>query len=211
MLRETGAIEATGHKIIAMPSGNGKLTPEDVESAIQNNAHFPHMAKPRLVYISNATEFGTVYTKVELQALLAICRSNNLLLLVDGARLGAALSASKNDVSLSDLSRLCDFFWIGGTKAGALMGEAIVIANEKLSRDFSFHIKQRGALLAGVECSVFSFASFSKQTSFSRPQGTLTRWRRSLRADWLTMAISLPPRQSRTKSFRFSPTRLSTI
>lgn len=148
MLRETGAIEATGHKIIAMASGNGKLTPEDVESAIQNNAHFPHMAKPRLVYISNATELGTVYTKVELQALSAICRSNNLLLLVDGARLGAALSASKNDVSLSDLSRLCDIFWIGGTKAGALMGEAIVIANEKLSRDFSFHIKQRGALLA---------------------------------------------------------------
>ena len=147
-MRETGAIEATGHKIITMPSADGKLRPEDVRSALDSNAQFPHMAKPRLVYLSNATEFGTVYTKAELLSLSALCRENNLLLLVDGARLGAALSASKNDVSLSDLSELSDIFWIGGTKAGTLLGEAIVINNQELSRDFAFHIKQRGALLA---------------------------------------------------------------
>lgn len=147
-LRETGAIEATGHKIIAMPGENGKLRPEDVATALTQNAHFPHMAKPRMVYISNASELGTLYTKAELQALSALCREKGLLLFVDGARLGAALSADKSDLSLRDVADLSDIFWIGGTKAGALLGEAVVIANPALAEDFAFHIKQRGALLA---------------------------------------------------------------
>ncbi|MBT6273304.1 MAG: aminotransferase class V-fold PLP-dependent enzyme [Chromatiales bacterium] len=147
-MRETGAIEATGHKIITMPSADGKLTSDDVRAALQNNAHAPHMAKPRLVYISNATEFGTVYTKAEMQSLSATCKENGLLFLIDGARLGAALSADINDLSLAELAMLSDIFWIGGTKAGALVGEAIVVCNPQLKDDFSFHIKQRGALLA---------------------------------------------------------------
>ncbi len=147
-LRETGAIEATGHKIIAMLGANGKLRPEDVEQAIAENAHFPHMAKPRMVYISNASELGTLYTKAELQALSALCRAKGLLLFVDGARLGAALSADKNDMTLRDVAELSDVFWIGGTKAGALLGEAVIIPNATLAEDFAFHIKQRGALLA---------------------------------------------------------------
>lgn len=147
-LRETGAIEATGHKIIAMPGENGKLRPEDVETALADNAHFPHMAKPRMVYISNASELGTLYTKAELQALSALCRDKGLLLFVDGARLGAALSADKNDLTLRDVTELSDVFWIGGTKSGALLGEAVVIPNAALAEDFAFHIKQRGALLA---------------------------------------------------------------
>ena len=147
-LRETGAIEATGHKIIAMPGANGKLRPEDVATALTENAHFPHMAKPRMVYISNASELGTLYTKAELQALSALCREKGLLLFVDGARLGAALSADKNDLTLRDVTELSDVFWIGGTKAGALLGEAVVIPNAALAEYFAFHIKQRGALLA---------------------------------------------------------------
>ncbi|MDH5353080.1 MAG: aminotransferase class I/II-fold pyridoxal phosphate-dependent enzyme [Gammaproteobacteria bacterium] len=147
-VHETGAIEATGHKIIVMPSTEGKLTPADVQSALDNNAHFPHMAKPRLVYITNASEVGTLYSKAELTALSTICKANNLLLMVDGARLGAALSAQKNDLTLGDIAELTDIFWIGGTKAGAMLGEAIVISNPVLADDFSFHIKQRGALLA---------------------------------------------------------------
>jgi len=146
--RETGAIEAVGHKIITVPSDDGKLVPAGIENALANNAHYPHMAKPRMVYISNATEAGTVYTKAELQALADTCRANNLLLMLDGARLGVALTAAINDLSLEDIARLTDIFWIGGTKAGALLGEAIVIPNPQLADEFAFHIKQRGGLLA---------------------------------------------------------------
>lgn len=148
VLRETGAIEATGHKIITMPSADGKLTAEDIDSAVANNSHYPHMAKPRLVYISNATEAGTLYTKAELQALSKACKAHELLLLLDGARLGAAVSAPISDLTLSDVAKLTDIFWIGGTKAGTLLGEAIVIPNPSLAKDFDFHIKQRGGLLA---------------------------------------------------------------
>ena len=148
VVRETGAIEATGHKIITVESDNGKLTSDDVEEALASNAHYPHMAKPRLVYISNATEAGTVYTKAELQSLSGVCRANNLLLLLDGARLGVALTAGINDLTLNDIAELTDVFWIGGTKAGALIGEAILFPNEQLADDFRFHVKQRGGLLA---------------------------------------------------------------
>lgn len=148
VVRETGAIEATGHKIITVPPVDGKLTPQSIQQALDANAHFPHMAKPRLVYLSNSTEVGTLYSKAELAAISALCKQNNLLLLLDGARLGAALSAGKNDLSLSDIAELTDVFWMGGTKAGALFGEAIVINNPALAEDFAFHIKQKGALLA---------------------------------------------------------------
>ena len=145
---EAGSIEATGHKIISVPHQDGKLDPEDLINAIQTNTMPPHMAKPKLVYISNASETGTVYTKAELTALSDICQSKGLYLMMDGARLAAALAASKNDLTLPDITALTDMFWIGGTKAGALMGEAIVLTNPQLSKDFEFHIKQRGALLA---------------------------------------------------------------
>ena len=148
VVRETGAIEATGHKILTVPTVDGKLTVGDVEATVSSNAHFPHMAKPRLVYISNTTETGTVYTKAELAALSDACKANDLLLLLDGARLGAALSSAIGDCSLEDIAELTDIFWIGGTKAGALFGEAIVIPNPALAKDFLFHVKQRGALLA---------------------------------------------------------------
>jgi len=148
VVRETGAIEATGHKIITVPTTDGKLTPDNITSTLASNAHFPHMARPRLVYISNATEVGTVYTRAEVQALSTVCKDNNLLLMMDGARLGTALAAQKSDMSLQDVAELTDIFWIGGTKAGALIGEAIVIPNPQLAVDFTFHIKQRGALLA---------------------------------------------------------------
>ncbi|MFT5893156.1 MAG: threonine aldolase [bacterium] len=148
VVRETGAVEATGHKIITVATDDGKLTPESIEATLSSNAHFPHMTRPKLVYISNATEVGTIYTKHEVSLLSECCKSNSLLLMMDGARLGTAITAPKSDLSLSDVAKLCDIFWIGGTKAGALIGEAIVIPNEKLADDFAFHIKQRGALLA---------------------------------------------------------------
>ncbi|VVE33696.1 threonine aldolase [Pandoraea iniqua] len=146
--REAGAIEATGHKLIVVPPVDGKLTPQSIETALDSNAHFPHMAKPRLIYLSNATETGTVYTLAELRAISTLARQRGLLLFVDGARLGAALASDQNDATLADIASLADIFWIGGTKAGALIGEAIVVCHPELAVDFAFHLKQRGAMLA---------------------------------------------------------------
>lgn len=146
-VHETGAIEATGHKIIPMAGVEGKLRPADVQQAVGFHTD-EHMVKPRLVYISNATEVGSIYTKDELVALSDICRELKLLLFMDGARLGSALTSSKNDLALGDIANLVDAFYIGGTKNGALIGEALVICNDSLKEDFRFHIKQKGALLA---------------------------------------------------------------
>ncbi|KAL2787671.1 pyridoxal phosphate-dependent transferase [Aspergillus keveii] len=144
--KEAGAIEATGHKIIPVPGVRGKITPGNLETVLSQNTFFPHMAKPRLVYISNATELGTVYSRQELKELSDLCRRRDLLMLVDGARMGVALTAEVNDVALRDLVEYTDIFWIGGTKMGALFGEAIVV-RRALAEGFEFHMKQRGALM----------------------------------------------------------------
>ncbi|MEG2804954.1 aminotransferase class I/II-fold pyridoxal phosphate-dependent enzyme [Stenotrophomonas sp.] len=146
--REAGAIEATGHKLITVPAEDGKITPDNIAKALAANAHFPHMARPKLIYLSNATESGTVYTLAELRAISALARQHGLLVFMDGARLGAALASQRNDMTLADIASLVDLFWIGGTKVGALLGEAIVIANPALVPDFGFHLKQRGGMLA---------------------------------------------------------------
>lgn len=147
LVHETGAIEATGHKIISVPSKDGKLTPIDIKNVLESHTD-EHMVKPKLVYISNSTEIGTVYTKKELENLYNCCRENKLILFVDGARLGSALCADGNDLSLEYMGKFSDAFYIGGTKNGALFGEALVIINESLKEDFRFHIKQKGGLLA---------------------------------------------------------------
>lgn len=146
--RETGAVEACGHKIINAIPENGKLTPRGIKRALEENWHFPHMAKPRLVYISNATEVGTIYTKAELTAIKQVCEANGLLLFIDGARIGAALASHKSDLTFRDVLHLTDIFWIGGTKNGALLGEAIVVKDPVLAKEFEFHVKQHGCLLA---------------------------------------------------------------
>ncbi len=144
---ETGSVEATGHKIFALPGKDGKLLPEEVAAAVDYH-NFDQMVLPKLVYISQSTEWGTVYTKDELIALREVCLEKGLFLFVDGARLGAALTAEKSDVSLADLARLTDAFYIGGTKNGALFGEAYVIVHPELQEGFRYHMRQRGALMA---------------------------------------------------------------
>ena len=145
---EVGAVEATGHKLLPIRTGpDGKLTPEQIAPILERHRDV-HLVKPRLVEIADATESGMVYTKAELTALSAYCRANDLLLFLDGARLGAALSSSKNDLTLPDLAGLTDAFTIGGTKNGALMGEALVITNPALQPDFFRIKKQMGAVLA---------------------------------------------------------------
>ncbi len=147
-VHEAGAIESTGHKIHSIPNPDGKVTVDGIRSILKGHIQVPHMVKPRLVYISNATEIGTIYGKTELEQLIKTCRENNLILFLDGARLGSALCAEGNDLAMVDLSRMTDVFYIGGTKNGALLGEAIVINNSQLQKDFEFHLKQRGALLS---------------------------------------------------------------
>ena len=147
LVHETGAIEATGHKVISVEVNDGKLTPNNIKYALDTHTD-EHMVKPKLVYISNPTEIGSIYTKSELEQINSICRENNLILFMDGARLGSALSSDENDIKLSDLGRLTDAFYIGGTKNGALLGEALVICKESLKEAFRFHMKQKGALLA---------------------------------------------------------------
>lgn len=144
---EAGAIEATGHKIITVPSETGKLYPNQIQNVLDGH-HFEHMVVPKMVYISNATELGTVYTKEELKALYDLCQTKNLLLFMDGARLGTAIASSKTDLDLKTITQTTDVFYIGGTKNGALLGEAIVINNPLLQPNFRHAMKQRGALLA---------------------------------------------------------------
>ena len=150
-VHETGAVEATGHKVLWVPSDDGKVTAAQVAETVEAHwadASFEHTVQPKLVYISNPTELGTLYTLSELEALSAVCRDKGLYLFLDGARLGYGLAAEGNDVTMEDLARLCDVFYIGGTKVGALFGEAVVISNKALAQDFRYLIKQRGGMLA---------------------------------------------------------------
>ncbi len=143
---ETGAIEATGHKVCTVESPDGKLTPALVESVLAQHNGTEHMVLPRLVYISDTTEIGTIYTKAELTALRRCCDAHGLVLYLDGARLGSALTAPGNDLTLPDLAALTDAFTIGGTKNGALFGEALVLTRPL--PHYRWHMKQRGAVLA---------------------------------------------------------------
>lgn len=146
-VHETGAIEATGHKIIAMPTNDAKLQVSQIEEAVLYHCD-EHMVKPKVVYITNSTELGTTYSKSELQEISAMCKKYGLYLYMDGARLASALTAPGADVTWKDLVTLTDAFYIGGTKNGLLFGEAIVILNDRLKEDFRYIIKQKGGLLA---------------------------------------------------------------
>ncbi len=150
-VHETGAIEATGHKVYTLDTPDGKLTAQMVKKTFldhKNDESYEHIAKPKLVYISNPTELGTTYDKAELEALYGVCRESDMLLYMDGARLGCALTLDGCDLTLEDCARLTDVFFIGGTKHGALFGEAVVITRDELKKDFRFIIKQKGGMLA---------------------------------------------------------------
>ena len=146
-VNETGAIENTGHKVISVECEAGKLTRESILNVLKEYDSV-HVVEPKLVYISNSTELGTIYTKAELESLNKVCRQNDLILYMDGARLGSALACSDNDLTLEDISKLTDAFYIGATKNGALLGEAIVINNKTLNKGFDRNMKQKGGLLA---------------------------------------------------------------
>ncbi len=148
---EAGAIESTGHKVITLPTDNGKITAQQVADYVdwhKNDESTEHIVQPGMVYISHPPEAGTLDTKAELTELYDTCRRYGLPLYIDGARLGYGLAAEESDMTLPEFARLCDVFYIGGTKVGALFGEAVVIMNESLKKDFRFIMKQRGGRLA---------------------------------------------------------------
>lgn len=150
-VHETGAIEACGHKVLAVPEKDGKLNAGQIRKLCADHwadSSHEHMVQPGMVYISFPTELGTLYSRKELQEISSACRENHLPLFIDGARLGYGLMSEKNDVSIEELAELCDVFYIGGTKVGALFGEAVVITNPALTRDFRYLIKQKGGMLA---------------------------------------------------------------
>jgi len=150
-VHETGAVEATGHKVIAVDGQDGKISAAQIRNQYrlhwEDGAH-EHIAQPKMVYISNPTELGTIYTKQELEEIRQACDDCNFYLFLDGARLGYGLMAKENDITMEDIAKNCDVFYIGGTKVGALFGEAVVITNSDLQADFRYVMKQKGAMLA---------------------------------------------------------------
>ena len=150
-VHETGAIEHGGHKVLALPAPQGKITADQVRKALEaHHSDFSreHMAQPGMVYISFPTELGTIYTKQELTDLHEVCKAWELPLFIDGARLGYGLEASGCNLLPKDIARLCDVFYVGGTKQGALFGEAVVFTDTRLAEDFRYLIKQHGGMLA---------------------------------------------------------------
>ena len=150
-VHETGAIEACGHKVMALEGKDGKITGEQIRNV--HSAHWAdgaheHVTQPKLVYISNPTELGTIYSKAELEDLRKACDECQMYLFLDGARLGYGLMSKENDLTIEDIAENCDVFYIGGTKVGALFGEAVVITNPMLQEDFRYIIKQKGGMLA---------------------------------------------------------------
>ena len=150
-VHEAGAIEAGGHKVLALPHTDGKLTAEAIERALRafhEDANHDHMVRPGMVYLSHPTEYGTLYTMDELEIISAVCRTNRIPLFLDGARLAYALGCDANEVTLPHLAHLTDVFYIGGTKCGALLGEAVVFPHPAPVPHFFTFVKQSGALLA---------------------------------------------------------------
>ena len=150
-VHEAGAIEFGGHKVLMLPHRNGKISAEQIASLLrvyEEDVNHDHTVMPGMVYLSQPTEYGTLYSREELSAISALCREKHLPLYVDGARLAYALACPENDVTLKDMAELCDIFYIGGTKCGALLGEAVVIPQPGLISHFFTIIKQHGALLA---------------------------------------------------------------
>lgn len=189
-VHETGAIESTGHKVIAVPSADGLVSPAEIEKVIKSHTD-EHMVKPRLVYISQSTELGTVYTKKQLTELREICDRYNLYMYMDGARLGCGLMAKSCDLTLEDIAQLTDAFYIGGTKNGAMFGEALVILNDALKSDFRYHIKQKGGMLAKGRFLGVQFAALFKDNLYFRLAENANRTAQKLSEGLKTAGIPL--------------------
>lgn len=199
-VHESGAIEATGHKVLGLPAAEGKITAGQIDRYCQehfDNAAWEHMVQPGMVYLSLPTELGTVYTLAELEEISEVCRRRKLPLFVDGARLACGLAAS--DVTLPDLGRLCDVFYLGGTKTGLLFGEAVVIPNPALNKDFRYLIKQHGGMLAKGRLLGVQFEAFLEDGLFldigKKEVSQALRLRRAFEAKGWPLYVPSPTNQ----------------
>ena len=177
-VHETGAIESTGHKVLPLPGVNAKITAEQIRIYCKehwSDSDHEHIVQPGMVYLSQPTEFGTIYSKQELQEIQEVCREYELCMYVDGARLGYGLVAQSNDVSLKDMPELCDIFYIGGTKVGALFGEAVVICNPVYGKDFRYLMKQHGGMLAKGRLLGIQFETLFENDNYMKAAGEAVR------------------------------------
>ncbi len=201
-VHETGAIESTGHKVLSIPTCDGKITASQIEDAMQvhlNEDGPEHMVQPGMVYLSFPTEIGTIYSHEELKSIRRMCDKYSLPLFVDGARLGYGLCSPACDITLPQLAELVDVFYIGGTKVGALFGEAVVIINEALKKDFRYSIKQHGGMLAKGRLLGLQFSTlFTDNLYFDISQHAIDeamRIKAALQAKWVDFLIDSPTNQ----------------
>lgn len=192
-VHETGALEACGHKCLTIDSPDGKLTAEQI--AAYTDGHFAdgsaeHTVQPKMVYISNPTEVGTIYKKEELEAIACVCRERKLYLFMDGARLGYGLACKENDLTFADIARLTDVFYIGGTKVGALFGEAVVITNDELKVDFRYNIKQHGGMLAKGRLLGIQFLTLFEENRYMEISAHAARLAEHLREELVVMGVT---------------------
>lgn len=190
---ETGALEACGHKCLALETPDGKLTAKQIAS--YTKAHFAdesveHLVQPKMVYISNPTEVGTIYHKSELEDIYRVCKEHGLYLFLDGARLGYGLACRENDLTLADIAANTDVFYIGGTKVGALFGEAVVITNDELKVDFRYNIKQRGGMLAKGRLLGLQFLTLFEENRYFEISAHAARLAEKLRDELIKMKIA---------------------
>lgn len=183
-VHESGAIEASGHKVLTLPEWCGKVMAEDVDRYITEfyrDETYQHMVAPGMLYISQPTEYGTIYSLKELEALSAVCRKHNIPLYIDGARMGYALMADGADFTLRDIARLSDVFYIGGTKCGTLFGEALIVTNRNLLKNLFPLVKQHGALLAKGRLLGLQFGALFRDDLYERICGNAVRLAMRLR------------------------------
>lgn len=199
-VHETGAIEATGHKVIVMRGKNFKLRAEDIELALERHTDH-HMVNPKMVYISNSTELGTIYSKKELKAISDVCKKNNLYLYLDGARISSALTAEGTDLKLKDYAKYCDMFYLGGTKSGLLFGEALVIVNDELKKDIQFSIKQKGGLLAKGRLLGVQFLEMFKANLFEEIGSHMNEMAKKIKEAFIAKGIDLVVKSNTNQVF----------
>lgn len=192
-IHETGALEAAGHKCLAIETADGKLTAEQIAEYV--DAHFAddsfeHIVQPKMVYISNPTEVGTIYKKAELEAIYEVCKARKVYLFLDGARLGYGLASRENDLTFADVAALTDVFYIGGTKVGALFGEAVVITNDELKPDFRYNIKQRGGMLAKGRLLGIQFETLFEENRYMEISAHAARLAEKLKDELTAMGVT---------------------
>ncbi len=207
---ESGAVEATGHKVLTVPGIDGKITAEQIQTVCDEHFHdgaHEHIVQPKLVYLSNPTELGTIYSKTELRAISESCKRNALFLYADGARLGYALSAEGNDLELSDLALLCDAFSIGGTKGGALFGEALVLCNHSLKEDFRYIMKQKGGMLAKGRLLGLQFIALLEDDLYFEIAGHADRMATQIREACLAKGFGFLTHSTTNQQFPVLPNR----